>query len=542
MRKEHLWKPFMVATAISLLSAPFASLGAVEETPPENLKSVTYVSDQWAVNFWNGESEHMNEELAQIAADGFNSIVLIVPWREFHPSSGPDGYCEYAFNKLNRVMESAREQGLWVILRVGYTWDYANGEPPRNRYKKLLWDNATRSAWLDYARKLYQTVSRYENFYGGFITWEDFWNYVLDAPNQYGSSEAGIAEARRIGFQTYLKENYTLKQINEYFSPAFSFENFDQVGIPTKNSPAIKLFYEYYDQFLIDFLKETQMVFPGLSMEVRLDTDLTEGLNGNKAEITHYQTFPCEGADYTALMYNISMKQNPDLLLTAAEAISTMEQQLELVKTYNGGKPQYIDQLLYMDMTPGFEHSARLLEEERNAFLTGIPHVLRRYTCGYAVWTYRNYANNGIFNSQFALGDKGWNTSGVKVVQRNGSNQAWLQKGGSLSQSAGSQISRKQQFENHVRFTADSDTPVNISVILGGSAKEITVFGKEQFDLNFGCLEYGQVEFRSDGDVYLDNIYVYNFVQQGELYDLDGNELDCLDGIRKLNQSLEDFG
>ena len=76
------------------------------------------------------------------------------------------------------------------------------------------------------------------------------------------------------------------------------------------------------------------------------------------------------------------MGQPFDRLLTAAEAAAMMDQQLNVVKAYNQGKPIYIDQLLYMDITPGFERNAKLMEEERNAFLTSIPDILRRYTNG----------------------------------------------------------------------------------------------------------------------------------------------------------------
>lgn len=541
MRKQHLWKRLMIATASLILSLSFTSYGAVDETPPEKLKSVTYVSDEWVVNFWNAESDHMDEELAQIAADGFNSIVLAVPWREFQPSDSPRGYCDYAFDKLDRVMKSARDQGLWVILRVGYTWDYSADDSPANRFKHLLKDDATRLSWMNYAQTLYQAVSGYENFYGGFITWEDFWNYVEDAPGQYTSGESGITEANSIGFQAYLKKNYTLEQVNRYYGPTDSFDSFEQIPIPRRNSPAYKLFYEFYDQFLIELLRDTQQVFPNLSMEVRLDVDPVQGLDGETTGAAHYQTFPCGESDYTAAMYSVSMGQYPDRLLTAQEAISMMEQIFDTVKSHNGGKPIYIDQLLYMDATPGFEHNARLLEDERNGYLTGISHILQQYTNGYAVWSYRNYAHNGVFNSQFALGSTGWDTRGVKIVQRDGSSQAYLQKGSSLSQNVSNRISAKQQSENHVRFTADSDKPVTLSVTLGGVTKELTIHGKKQFDLNFGCLEYDEAQFRARGDVYLDNISVYNFVQQGELHDLDGNELSCMEGIRELNRQLENF-
>ena len=41
----------------------------------------------------------MEEELAQIAADGFNTIILVIPWREFQPSVMPLTYNPYAFEK-----------------------------------------------------------------------------------------------------------------------------------------------------------------------------------------------------------------------------------------------------------------------------------------------------------------------------------------------------------------------------------------------------------------------------------------------------------
>ena len=97
----------------------FTIVFPVQETVASSgqLKSVTYVSDAWVINFWNTESDHMEEELAQIAADGFNSIVLVIPWREFQPETEPVYYNNYAFEKLDRVMQAAQVQGLQVMLR-----------------------------------------------------------------------------------------------------------------------------------------------------------------------------------------------------------------------------------------------------------------------------------------------------------------------------------------------------------------------------------------------------------------------------------------
>ena len=91
------------------------------------LRSATYYSDDWVVNFWNSESVNMEQELLQIAQDGFNNIILCIPWREFQPQLTPAAYNDYAWDKLERVMEAAKKQNLSVMLRVGYTWDYGCG-------------------------------------------------------------------------------------------------------------------------------------------------------------------------------------------------------------------------------------------------------------------------------------------------------------------------------------------------------------------------------------------------------------------------------
>ena len=139
------------------------------------LRSATYYSDDWVVNFWNSESVHMDQELAQIAADGFNNIILCVPWREFQPGLAPCSYEVYAWEKLDRVMEAAARQNLSVMLRVGYTWDYGANEDVLDRYTRLFYDQTTWNGWIKYVEKLYEEASDHENFCGGFLTWEDFW-------------------------------------------------------------------------------------------------------------------------------------------------------------------------------------------------------------------------------------------------------------------------------------------------------------------------------------------------------------------------------
>ena len=44
-------------------------------------------------------------------------------------------------------------------------------------------------------------------------------------------------------------------------------------------------------------------------------------------------------------------------------------------------------------------------------------------------------------------------------------------------------------------------------------SQTVEVNGPKQYDLNLGRKGFYEVSFETDGDVYLDNIHVYNFVQ-----------------------------
>ena len=305
MKMKKLVRAAGAGITAAVVALSLTVSGIRSEAAPSYLKAATYVSDAWVSNFWNSESDHMDEELAQIAADGFNSIVLVVPWREFQPGVLPVSYNRYAFQKLDKVMNAANAHGLMVELRVGYVWDYYNDDVVTGRFRDLLKDPSTRAAWLAYAKQIYRTASAHSNFYGGFMTWEDFWNYVEDAAN-LGKGANSRNAAKECGYQTWLKKHYSLKQVNEYYQPAEKFTSYDNVYIPARKEYAYKLFYEFYDDFLNDLLEDTQKVFPNLSMEVRLDVDPVDAQDGNgQVGASHYGTFPCADAGYTSYVQRV---------------------------------------------------------------------------------------------------------------------------------------------------------------------------------------------------------------------------------------------
>ncbi len=502
------------------------------------LKSATYYSDDWVINFWNSESKNMEEELARIAQDGFNNIILVVPWREFQPGTNPISYNDYPWEKLDRVMEAAVVQELSVMLRVGYTWDYYGRDNVLNRFQALMYDENMKNAWLDYVERLYERASSHENFCGGFLTWEDFWNFT-DTAAGMGKGPQSQELAAKVGYTDYVREHYALEELEELYQA--SFPTYDSIYFPGRDSPAMAVFYEFYNDFLNRLLAESQQVFPDLSMEVRLDGDPIRQADGSVKGYLHSDTFACGSSSFSSAMYSIPMGQvNNFERITAGEAVDMAPMILGNVHNFNNGKGLYIDQFLFTDNTVGFEHNAQLLEEEKALYLEEIVPVLKNMSMGYGIWTYRDYGDNKLYNSQFGLGAAEWTfTGGGKVEERGGSMAAVLPSGASVGQSIGNRSTGNAGSKAHVRFKVSSEGSSDLTVRLGSVSKSVNVNGERTVDLEFGPLTSTTLTIENRGaEAWVDDVSVYTFVTHGELYGMDGEPGPCLEAVRQMNQAL----
>lgn len=504
---------------------------------PAYLKSATYFGDEWPINYWNSEDDKIDANLARIAADGFNSIILIVPWREFQPMTMEEPFNERAFARLDEVMDRAWAHGLWVTLRLGYSWDYYGPASLPERFRNVFFEgNHDRGMWLDYSRRVYETVSRHENFGGAFITWEDFWDlsYMMgqDIP-----LTTRIRRAKECGYTDYLREKYTLEEVGSRYGQTFG--DFSEVYVPYRNNPAATLFYEYYDQMLMDLLADTQTVFPGLSMEVRTDGDLVYDAQGQPYYYSHRATFPVPGASCPAMMYTVSMGQaNNGNRITAAEALAAMSQHM-LNLTLQSGNRYYMEQFLFVDSTASVAKNTKLEDDEVIPFLLNVAPILNVYTTGYGIWAYRNYVNNCLYNAQFALGTDGWDFSnGGRTAERNGSQMALLPKNGSLSQNTENRMQYGETI--NVQFyaePAESDSAY-ISVQVGNAVKKVRAIGAGTYSAELPWTDNYNLTLSTDHSVYLDNIRMYTYVQEGRLYEVNGKELPAAEAVRYLNSQL----
>ena len=505
------------------------------------VKSATYFGDEWPINFWNSEMDNLQADMQQIKADGFNSIILVIPWREFQPETKPIIYNEYAFENLEKVMQAAAEEMLDVYVRIGYTWDFYEDENKNisHRFQLLMGDANVQTAWYDYVSKIRVTLEPFNNFAGAFLTWEDFWNLL-------GMCDETVEIVRRekakfIGYQAWVKANYSLEEYNIKFGTNYS--KYSKIPIPHRSEPAMEDMYAFYDNFLNTILRNSQNVLPNLSMEVRMDWDVVNKSDGQTDYYKHYSTFGCENSNYTTTMYGIPMGfENVGERVTYSEALEKTKYILEQLKLNNDGKAVYIDQFIFADNTPKFKNNAQMKEEDMNLYLENVADVLTEYSEGYGIWTYRNYCANMIYNSQFALAGEGWEySSSVLFEEINDSTVCKLTDESHIKQNISG-------IRNH--FDADEyifeisvmevEQPCEITVSMGEEQKELQISDTGEYTLTFDKGRSFDIVLEVEsGEVAVDNVKLYSQIQQGFLYDENNNELECITGIRSLNSKLE---
>lgn len=504
------------------------------------IKAATYYSDEWVINFWNSETENMDEELSEIREDGFNTIIICVPWREFQPLTVGGSFNDYAFEKLERIMESAGKNGLKVMLRLGYTWDYYDESDILKRYEELLYKTTTQNSWLSYAEKVYETVSKYPSYAGAFLTWEDFWNFISSAEN-LTEGYNGRAMAEATGYADYARDNYSRQELSELYGKR---TDTDSIAFPSKNTDAYRIFLEFYDEWLNSLLEKTQEVFPDISMEVRLDMD-TYGFenenepDGGKKGFTHEATYSCKNASYSANMLSANMGFGTAGELLEAKSTAAMSEQILKRHAAVAGKPVFCDQFLFTDNTPGFEDNARLEESEIDEYLRLMGPVFDENTIGYGVWTYRDYADNIVYNSQFALGLKGWkHYGGVSVETSEGTKMCRMSAGSTLTQDLGSRnYISPENTKLSMRVKADSEA--NIRIRLGQSETVVPVSGDMTVNIGLPNQERSLLSIHTDKDILIDDIKIYSHITKAGIYTKDGEEGAHLEAIRELNASLD---
>lgn len=505
--------------------------------------SAHYFADASPMNLWDSEFENIDEDFERIKSDGFNSIILVLPWRQFQPGIEKSNlYNEDALKKLDIVMGKADEYGLGVVLRIGYTWDYyqnRGNDEIIERYEKIVYDQQTRDAWIEYVERIYTIANAHQSLWGGFVCWEDFWNLTSKIRAIAGNNEESLKYAKDIGFSRFLVDHYEMSEIREMYGDAQLYAEED-LYIPTEDKRAFKVFYDFYDEFLNSLLGDTQTAFPNVSMEVRVDDDWIVNEEGRNVYYTHEKTYACDGSDYSTIMYGIPIGMvNNGEKVSWRKALMKTEDALEKVAGNNEGKKIYIDQFLYYDNTQEYSHNAQLMDDQIDDYLLNVEKVFEEYTRGYGIWVYKDYYLDKISNGSFSDSLEGWESEGQAAVKESeGNHKCLLVDGAEIRQDVSGKIS---DTVGTIACRLDASLivdPFVLKVSLNGETKEIAVKEDGTYFVEFDGDEWGELSLSIDGEGFVDHVKLYNFCQNGLLYDIEGNEGAVLEAIRKLNREM----
>jgi len=246
--------------------------GTEQYAPEHMVKAVTYWASSnpqtWLVD---GQFEKMDADFTSYLHDGFNSIIVVVPWPDIQISVDPIKYDERMFNRLTSVFDKARDHGLKVFARVSYPigLNPANDPPAPDRCHLIMTEegpdiklaNKVRVAWSHYLERLQELFGRpeYKDTYQySFFSWEDF--FCIFGYRLIEDWETKLATSSRIGFVSFVRKRKNAPDM--------------QVQIP--RGPREDHFWDYMDfmdQKWWGLILEGRKVHPALTYEVRADPE-----------------------------------------------------------------------------------------------------------------------------------------------------------------------------------------------------------------------------------------------------------------------------
>lgn len=370
---------------------------------PQFVKAAHYLADGWALNFLQVvRPAQLREDFESIRGQGFNTIILVIPWRGFQVDHLVPAYDDFYIRQLERILAAADRAGLSVIVRISYAHQILDRQPLSGltQMQRLLLDGETQTAWLDYCATVFEICHGFRCFRQGFLSWEEFWHafgrWQLYRP-EYREELMALT-----GFADYLQA--------QGLAP--------MERLPRPEEPGYRQFHGFVNACIREMFERAAARFPGLGMEIRVDKDRQVDADETLSWLSNdsYADLDITRFTYWAPFMGA---ENRGEILTAEQALSLLDHALGELS--DGGKHcnHIVDQFNFVDDAPKFRGiHARIDERQMGEFLTGAAAQLVDKSVGYGVWAYRDYRQNLLFNPRFLMGLAGWYTPADGVAPR----------------------------------------------------------------------------------------------------------------------------
>ncbi|HVX21556.1 MAG TPA: hypothetical protein VHB02_09420 [Acidimicrobiales bacterium] len=534
------------------VGAAVASGGASSQyqapTQAHPVLAAFYFGEADPLNFWNSNLSGAKATFTQMQQEGFNAVELAIPWGEFQPGIKPVRYNAAAFKRLTSLVSLANSLHLQAVLRLSYAGDvYPTPQDP-NRFTSVFATATVYNAWLAYITKIHQAVGGFPNVKVAELSWEDFYNPVF-AAQPATTPSVRLQLATHTGFRPWLKQRYSLAKVSSMYGTRFT--RWSQVPTPPNTQPIFKLMYQYDDWAVVHrFFVPAAARFPGLNLEARVEDDALFTGTNRVGMYSHADTFTLPGTSYIGMYFDPYMGDpSTDRVESVPDALTALRTTLSTMRTRSGGRPLYIFEYEIVSNSPQVATSQGLPETQVPAFLDQSAPIMKKYTLGYSLWTYRDYRQSPIYNSSFGLGTAGWKVTG-KVTPSSTS-------GGSLAMQASSAVS--QTFDVGA-LNGASGSPVTVSLIAsspgnssttlqvgisGAPTQAVTVRGGPQtYQVQFPASAFpggtvgNQVTIATTAPATVTGVQVYDFTQLGDVYNATGGAEAGAAGLVTLNRQL----
>ncbi len=508
------------------------------------LRGTHYFGNSWPVNVWNSARlSSLEADLARLRRDGFNTIVLVMPWGEFQPKIKPCcRYDDVAFERLHIVLRAAQAADLAVVLRVGYAHSFSPQQDlmEMERLVAFFADNTVREAFFDFCSRLYRISTQYDHIRFGFLSWEDFYlPGILAEPALRERLEQ--AQLKR-DFAEFLRVQMPLTSASTYYGK--TFQRLESVPLPAPDGPQAIVLHTFWDWFIINKLfVPARHAFPTLSFEIRVDDDPVVEPSGASHWFVHQATYQLPGAPVDTIYWAVFWgMENKGDTIPGDRAMQALGVLLDRVEARTGRSKIFIDQFVFLDNTPDKQHLTRIRDPDVNDFLEQAGTLLAQRTLGYTLWSDRAYRWNVLYNAAFERDLLGWQAAGDAALERTSiGNILRMRAGGRLAQTI--PVARRliPRDAGELCLKGEAFTPAAMRVVMG-AADALTL------DLDLGRFDvcrpvpvpFGQdVVFEvQQGSLAIERLIISIYTESSDIYRVDGSEGRYIPGIRRLNAAI----
>ncbi|MBI4465780.1 MAG: beta-galactosidase [Acidobacteria bacterium] len=522
--------------------------------PPEfRVKGTYYFQPRAAVNnFWTSlDWEKSKTHFAQLREDGFNTIILFIPWGLFQPTVRPITYNEQAFAELDRLFQIADSFGLKVVLRVG-THDHIPRDATGGKWLAgtVLVNDEEWAAYRDLFRELAVRTKSHSNLLFFFWTFEDT-GYPPDL--WFHQYPANVASFRQwLHRRPLWWWNLIWREKNASYE---TVEPPNQNREPL-NAMKLRTFLDFSDELVARRLPEACAAAKEGNPDVVVSFQPRPEVNWRHDYSLQFELPPCYSfvttwfSPYQSYLFGDERKE-----LDGKTTASYVPRYLERTEKLSNGLPVFVDQFNFQHFGGHPEEGALQTAKEQLDFVAYSLPVLLQDSLGYALWNYSDYYLNVVSDGFFRFGFQEWETPSdserVKVLPTgNRENpEVEIQPGGFVRQN----ISVYPETEYTLEFLARSakastrghvlirfqpaDRFLDLSVPLNSRTNLFSLKVKIPPDSNTISMMF----FPQEGGaaIRIQEILFYPWIDTGGVYDAEGQpRTELRDVFRRFNNSV----